>query len=337
MSGTLLWVSSASAAAPTIESESVSDISPTGATLEAKIDPAGASAGAFYQFQLLLDPGEAPTELACPTSPPPGYSVCVGPQDSGALPLRWIPGDEAHTISLDLSTAGVSLSPGRTYYFRVLVADRVFSEDAAEWEPPAVVGSSEQFTTPALPSIESESASNVTATDATLEAEVNLHETGAGAYYQFQLVTDPGEFPSEILCPLTLQPGYSACVGPEGPGALPIGFLPGNTLQPSATSHASLELADAGVVLQPGTVYHYRILVARRVSTEDTIEWEPPTLFGVDRTFTTQPGSASPIPHGDGNPGSPLPPSSSPGRARHHHHHHHHRHHHGRRHRHRAH
>jgi hypothetical protein len=145
-------------------------------------------------------------------------------------------------------------------------------------------------TTP--PSVESESASSVTSTDAKLEAEINLHEAPAGVYYQFQIVSDPSEYASEILCPPTLGPGYSGCIGPQESGALPIGFLPGNTMQPGATLHAGLDLAGAGVTLQPGTTYHYRVLVARAVQTEDTIEWEPPTVFGADQTFTTPAGEA---------------------------------------------
>jgi hypothetical protein len=321
----LLWASPASAAAPSIEGETVSGVGATGATLEASIDPNGASAGVFYQFQLLLDPGEAPTELRCPSSPPSGYSVCVGPEETGALPLGWISGGEAHTVSLELSTAGVDLTPGRTYYFRVLVANRIFSEDAAEWESPAVVGPSESFTTAALPSIEGESASHITKTDATLEAEVDQHGTAAGAYYQFQLATGTGGYASEILCPPTLRPGFSGCVGQEGADALPIGFLAGNTLQPSATAHASLDLGQAGLSLQPGTVYHYRILVARRVVTEDTLEWEPPTVFGGDRTFRTLPEETPSDSHSAAEEGSPAPaPESSSRHGRHRRHHRHH-------------
>jgi hypothetical protein len=330
----------ASASAPTVESESVSNLAPANATLEAEINTQGASAGVFYQFQLLLDPGETPTELACPSSPPPGYSVCVGPGELGALPLGWIPGNETQTVKLDLSGAGVTLTPGRTYYFRVLAADRIFSEDAAEWEPPAIVGPSEAFTTPAVPSIVSESASNIAITDATLEAEINLHEAGAGAYYQFQLVRDPYEYGSEILCPPTLQPGYSGCVGPQGAGALPIGFLAGNTLQPSATSHAGLDLSSAGVTLQPATAYHYRVLVARRTQTEDTIQWEPPIVQGADRTFTTASESPPDSQAADAHGTHPAPaaiqsPRSarSPHRPRHRRRHRHHRRHRGARHR----
>ena len=329
----------ASASQSSIEGESVSNLAPTSATLEAEIDTHGASAGAFYQFQLLLDPGEAPTELACPPSPPPGYSACVGPQDPSALPLGWVPGNETQTVKLDLSGAGVTLTPGRTYYFRVLVADRVFSEDTAEWETPAIFGPSEEFTTPAAPSIVSESASNIAMTGATLEAEINLHEAGAGAYFQFQLVRDPHEYASEILCPPTLLPGYSGCIGPQGAGALPIGFLAGNTLQPSATSHASLDLSSAGVTLQPATAYHYRVLVARRAQTEDMIQWEAPAVQGTDRTFTTP--SESPPPDsqpGDAHGAWPAPatiqsPPSALLRHRPRHRHRHHRRHRGARHR----
>jgi hypothetical protein len=150
---------------PTIGGEAVLSVTATDATLEAEIDPRGASAGVFYQFQLLLDPGEAPTELACPSSSPPGYSVCAGPQDPTALPLKWVPGNAATTVSLDLASVGVSLDPGRTYYFRVLAADRLFSEDTAEWQSPAAVGPSEEFATPPAPSIVGESASGVTSSE----------------------------------------------------------------------------------------------------------------------------------------------------------------------------
>lgn len=143
-----------------------------------------------------------------------------------------------------------------------------------------------------LPSIESESVSHVTPSDATLEAEVNLHEVSTGAYYQFQIVKDPSEYGTEIVCPSTRPQTFDACVGPQVPGAPPIGFLPGNSAEPGAALSASLDLTSAGVTLKPGTTYHYRVLVARRVPTEDTIQWEPPTVYGADQTFTTPPAPA---------------------------------------------
>jgi hypothetical protein len=128
------------------------------------------------------------------------------------------------------------------------------------------------------PSIESESVSGITSTDATLEAQIDPHE--GNAFYQFQLVTNTGEYVSEILCPEPPEPG-PLCIGTSAAGALPIGFLFEGETQ------ASLDLSSAGITLQPGATYHYRVLAARAIQTEDTIEWEAPAVFGVDQTFVT--------------------------------------------------
>ena len=137
------------------------------------------------------------------------------------------------------------------------------------------------------PTIDSESASGVTSSDATLEASINSQEAPAGDYYQFQLVRSPNEYASEILCPTMLPPGTDGCIGTQSASALPIGFIPGNTMQPGVDHPVSLDLASAGVTLQPATTYHYRVIAARAVQTEDTIEWKAPTVYGPDQEFTT--------------------------------------------------
>lgn len=244
---TTLWIGAGSAiAAPSIEATSASLVTATDATLEATIDPHGASAGVFYQFQLLLDPGEAPTELACQSSPPSGYSTCVGTVDPGALPLRWISGAAAQTVSLDLASAGVSLQPGRTYYFRALAAARIFSEDAAEWEAPATVGETGEFTTLVPPSISQEAASNVTATGATLSAAVDDH--GVAATYRFQIAKSPACLPVKA-------PFAASCAKVEA-GDLPQGSLPAA----DGPQPVSLDLSAAGLALEPGALYHFRLV-----------------------------------------------------------------------------
>jgi hypothetical protein len=263
--------------APSIESESVSHITVTDATVEAQIDPGGLETE--YQFRVVADPCHA-SPLNCELVTDPLF-----PSPPGVI----APASGSQSVSLDLKSAGLTLESGREYHYAVFATNSEGTEG----------GTDQTFKTDVPPSVESESVSNVTPTDATLEAEINLHEAPAGVYYQFQLVSDPSEYASELLCPPTLQPGFSGCVGPQASGALPIGFLPGNTLQPSATLHASLDLAGAGVILQPGTIYHYRVLAARAVQTEDTIEWEGPTVYGADQTFTTpSAGTAPSIPVG---------------------------------------
>jgi hypothetical protein len=129
----------------------------------------------------------------------------VGPQSSEALPIGFASGAGPQPVALELSGAGVSLEPGRTYFFRLLAAPAKQTEGSVEWESPAVVGQSKDFTTPDPPAILGESVSKVTEHDATLEAQIDPH--GAGAYFQFQLVSDPGAYAPEILCPEPPHPG----------------------------------------------------------------------------------------------------------------------------------
>ena len=132
--------------APSIEGESVSGITAAEATLEAEINVQGVEHGLFYQFQLLPDPGEAPTELACPPSPPPGYSACVGPQSPDVLPIGFVAGPGLHSVTQKVS----GLVPGHTYFYRVLAAAALLTEDTVEWEGPALVGQSLSFETPTV-------------------------------------------------------------------------------------------------------------------------------------------------------------------------------------------
>jgi hypothetical protein len=54
----------------------------------------------------------------------------------------------------------------------------------------------------------------------------------------------------------------------------------------------NLDLAGAGMDLEPETTYHYRVIAATAVQTVDTINWEDPIVDGTDRTFTTPPAVA---------------------------------------------
>ena len=150
----------------------------------------------------------------------------------------------------------------------------------------ASLGAAATASAASVPSIEGELASHITATDATLEAQINPQEASPGAVYQFQLVKEPSEFASEILCPPGPWGGFSGCISTPSASAFPIGIIPNGSQAASVT----LDLAGAGVTLQPGTTYHYRVLAAHRIMTEDTLEWEEPTIYGADQTFTTLPG-----------------------------------------------
>lgn len=295
----------APASAPAIEGESASHISGTDATLEAQIDTEGLET--TYEFHLATPP--------CP-------SGCEHLQYIFTLPSGKLLGSfVGQSVSLDLNSAGVTLAPGDRYEYWVTATSPAGTA--------STLAEGRTFVAASPPTIESESVSNITRTDATLEAQINLHEAPAGVYYQFQLVKEPSEYASEILCPPEPSNIARPCEGTHSASVLPIGFLPGNSAEPSATQSASLDLSSAGVALQPGTTYHYRVLVARRVQTEDTIQWEEPTVFGADRTFTTPSDPTPPTTQSSGTSGQ-LPAIQSPPPLSHHRRHRRHRRHHRR-------
>jgi len=194
------------------------------------------------------------------------------------------------------------------------------------------------------PSVEGESISGLTSTGATLEAQINPQSTERGVRYQFQVVSEANEYRAEFTCPTEGFPaGTSLCLTlPSQAGALPIGV----TAAGIQGQTASVDLANAGMSLQPGTTYHYRVIAARNVPTVDTIVWEAPMVAGSDETFTTPlstltdegtgdiaPPPEPPVPGTPGGETTSHPPGSRRATTSPRHRHHHRRHAHHRRHR----
>ncbi len=289
---------------PSIEWTNAWNLTPTDATVGAGINPEGLSSfGAYYEFQVAANTSEYLSEIACPPRAKlKGTDGCgPGPEVEGALPIGQVPnGMKGETVTLDLAKAGMTLKPGTTYHYRVLAVKALETEDTIQWEPPVVVASDQTFTTPlaSTPTVESEAASHVTEHHATLEAKIDSEDLPEGAYYQFQVVKSASEYLPELTCPEPLLPPYgdnADCGSPDSsphtPGALPLGYI---AKGPEGQS-VSLSLAAAGVTLQPGTTYHYRVLAAKRVQSEDGVDWQGPFVAGPDRTFTTLPAGKAPM------------------------------------------
>jgi hypothetical protein len=121
------------------------------------------------------------------------------------------------------------------------------------------------------PTVESESASNVTETDATLEAQINPGSGEDG----FSLATTYEFFLESPWCGSRLP--FGACEASGGKlvykGVLPAG---------SAPQLVSVDLASVAQTLSPDTTYGYRVVATNEVG----------EAFGGEQTFTTLPGKA---------------------------------------------
>ncbi len=144
------------AASPTIESESVSRVIASDATLEAHLNTVAVEKPyAYYQFELATSPSELAPEFTCPTGD--DSSFCLGvPEQQGSLPIESAEyGKSGVLVTLAVASAGRPLSPETTYYYRVVAAQAVRTEDTREWVKPAVDGPTLSFTTPApLPPVQ---------------------------------------------------------------------------------------------------------------------------------------------------------------------------------------
>jgi hypothetical protein len=251
-------------------------VTQTDATLEAQINPQGDQAGDYYQFQLVKEPSEYASEILCPEPPPQGFSICDGTHSQGALPIGWVCGScerlAPQFVQLDLASAGVTLKPATTYHYRVIAARRVQTEDTMQWEPPTVYGTDQTFTTPSgPPSIESESVSNITPTDATLEAQINTG--GRETTYRVWV----GNYPECI------EEMVEEC---DSSAKHPItGILTGS----SSPTKITVDVAHAWHALSPGSSYIYNV-----DATNSAWAFQG-SAYGENKTFTAPAAKAPAI------------------------------------------
>jgi hypothetical protein len=210
----------------------VSKVTPTNAVLEAQLNPGGLETG--YEFHLEYGCGISPDE-ACPFYCLPEWESCSlitsVPLPEGQLP----PSSEAESVSLDLNEAGALLQPGTKYRYWIEAANGAGATE----------GSKEFFITPAslppagsAPTIEGESVSAITETNATLEA-----------------VIDSGGLPTSYEFHLWRRWKYelAGCEPPISSVPLPGGELPAS----ASAQPVSLDLNSAGVYLYLPNFYEY--------------------------------------------------------------------------------
>jgi hypothetical protein len=283
----LLMLSGATAfasGAPSIEALSASHVTQNDATLEAQINPEGLET----TYELRIGDPSPRSELV--------RNVLLA---KGVIPAQ--APEEAISVDLASSPEHLEIQPGTQYAYVILATSA-----SGTVEQHAVF---ETLVTP--PTIDSESVSNVSEHDATLDAEINPN----GRYTGYEFQVDPNgsyDLPGPD-CPFEL-PGYAQCEGFHAGEPLPAGlaepqpaYIPADTGEQSV----SLDLASIGATLQPATTYHYHVLAASGGA---------PVVQGGDETFNTPSPSAAgggqsetinPPPVGSGAPlsapAAPLP------------------------------
>jgi phosphodiesterase/alkaline phosphatase D-like protein len=140
---------------PKIDSETVSGVTPTEATLEAQVNPNNQKT--TYSFEYATNPGLA------------GATTIPGAALEGF-------GDKTASVS-----TGALLKVGETYYYRVLVENTTSKE--------VLKGTIESFTPQGAPLVTTAEASGVTRTTALLSGTVN--PAGAATTYHFAYIEQP--------------------------------------------------------------------------------------------------------------------------------------------------
>ncbi len=206
--------------------QTADEIEPTTATLSATLNPESGSE-TTYRFEY-------------------GTSAAYG-QSTSTVELTGGSFEDQHA-----SAALSSLSPRTVYHFRVVATNA-----AAH----TTMGPDETFETLPPVSIDSTSVSQITATSAQLEAELNPH--GLLSTYRFEYDTRPYE------------------PGEAGHG----------TRTPSTSAgSSSIDVAFNNLIegLAPGTTYHYRVIAENALG----------AVEGQDRNFTTENTTAQALPDG---------------------------------------
>lgn len=171
--------------APSIDGESVADVTEHDATLQAQIDPHGEYIG--YEFQVDATGAFDFAGPACPFRIP-GFAECEaiiagGETLPGGVPPgpEYLAGGEGdQSVSLDLASIGASLQPDTTYHYRVIAtaggpiidgADQTFATPGPPSAPPSAPPSGTPPASPAgppggssVPSVASPAVSGTTPT-----------------------------------------------------------------------------------------------------------------------------------------------------------------------------
>jgi hypothetical protein len=221
--------------APSVDAESSSNVTSDSASLDAQINPNFADTTYYFEY---VD--DANYNAAAPDPYSAGTQIPLPPgTDIGSA-------DTDQSVSVDLT----GLTQTTLYHFRVVAINSVGT----------TYGADTTFAVyPYAPSVDGESASNVTANSATLNALINPEFIDTTYYFEY---VDDANYNAAAPDP------YSAGTQIPAPPGTDIG---------SAVNDQSASVNLAG--LQVGVTYHFRVVAINALG----------TTYGTDTTFTTIP------------------------------------------------
>ena len=209
---------------PLIFSESSSNVSDTGATLNASIVPFGLDTTCFFQY---VDDTDFLST---------GYAT--------AISVPCVPADLGSSFTFELASATISgLTTNTVYHFHAVATNA----------DGMVTGTDQTFQTTGLPVVVNQSSSNITATEAALNATIN--PTGLDTTCEFQYVDD-ADFQATGYTTATSTPCSPSDLG---------------------SSHSPQGTSGSATGLTPATTYHFRVVAMNADG----------TVNGDDQTFLT--------------------------------------------------
>ena len=158
----LLRVRTGVAQPPTIEKENTSEVTALHAKLEAQVNPEQQATTVTFEYASESEGGGA------------NLTNGTAKQIHVAIPAGL---SEDQAVSADL---GEDLTPGETYYYRVLASNET-SEAAGE----PTEGQTESLTIPAAPALTTAPAQNITTSTATLTGTVNAEGVATSYHYAY--------------------------------------------------------------------------------------------------------------------------------------------------------